>query len=233
MQGWPTRDESKWNTLAKLASPPAPNEPRKLTGADHRRRRQGRQAGGRPHARRLVSCLPRDGAGRRRQPAGQCRPRSVGDRQCRLSTTSGCSTTSTTRASTIRRRSCRPGAATACSTTHEINDMVAFLKTLKSPAVFKTVLDDPNKRPAPVEKRENLDADGKSRHVGDRQGGRCFGRSARQDGFSCNTCHNDPKAAFKTWAASMPKWEPRLEQGAGRRGIHHAPRQGHHRRQTG
>jgi len=29
-------------------------------------------------------------------------------------------------------------------------------------------------------------------------------------GFSCNTCHNDPKAAFKTWAATMPKWEPRL-----------------------
>ena len=39
----------------------------------------------------------------------------------------------------------------------EINDMVAFLKTLKSPAAFKTALDDPNKRPAPVEKRENLD----------------------------------------------------------------------------
>ena len=30
-------------------------------------------------------------------------------------------------------------------------------------------------------------------------------------GFSCNTCHSDPKAAFKTWAASMPKWEPRLD----------------------
>ena len=39
----------------------------------------------------------------------------------------------------------------------EINDMVAFLKTLKSPAPFKTVLDNPEKRPAPVEKRENLD----------------------------------------------------------------------------
>ena len=30
--GWPTRDESKWNTLANLASPPAPKQPRKLTG---------------------------------------------------------------------------------------------------------------------------------------------------------------------------------------------------------
>ena len=31
-QGWPARDESKWNTLANLASPPAPTAPRKLTG---------------------------------------------------------------------------------------------------------------------------------------------------------------------------------------------------------
>ena len=30
--GWPARDESKWNTLANLASPPAPTAPRKLTG---------------------------------------------------------------------------------------------------------------------------------------------------------------------------------------------------------
>jgi sulfur-oxidizing protein SoxA len=30
--GWPARDESKWNTLAHMASPAAPKEPRKLTG---------------------------------------------------------------------------------------------------------------------------------------------------------------------------------------------------------
>ena len=30
-------------------------------------------------------------------------------------------------------------------------------------------------------------------------------------GSSCATCHNDPKDAFKTWAASMPQWEPRLD----------------------
>ena len=29
-------------------------------------------------------------------------------------------------------------------------------------------------------------------------------------GFSCNTCHSEPQTTFKTWAASMPKWEPRL-----------------------
>ncbi len=46
--------------------------------------------------------------------------------------------------------------------------MVAFLKTLKKPAVFKIEVDNPEKRAAPVEKRDNLDADGKPRHVGDR-----------------------------------------------------------------
>src|SRR5664280_1346709 len=30
--GWPARDESKWNTLANLASPRAPTAARKLTG---------------------------------------------------------------------------------------------------------------------------------------------------------------------------------------------------------
>ena len=30
--GWPARDESKWNTLANLSSPPPPKAPRKLSG---------------------------------------------------------------------------------------------------------------------------------------------------------------------------------------------------------
>src|SRR6185437_10860142 len=30
--GWPVRDESKWSTLAKMSSPPAPKTPRKITG---------------------------------------------------------------------------------------------------------------------------------------------------------------------------------------------------------
>ena len=30
--GWPTRDYSKFNTLGNLASPPAPKEPRKISG---------------------------------------------------------------------------------------------------------------------------------------------------------------------------------------------------------
>jgi len=30
--GWPARDESKWNTLDHVSSPPAPTTPRKLAG---------------------------------------------------------------------------------------------------------------------------------------------------------------------------------------------------------
>ena len=30
-------------------------------------------------------------------------------------------------------------------------------------------------------------------------------------GFSCDTCHSEPEDSFKTWAATMPKWEPRLD----------------------
>ncbi len=91
----------------------------------------------------------------------------------------------------------------------EINDMVAFLKTLKSPAVFKTALDDPSKRPAPVEKRENLDPiENPGMWAVDKA--QELWKQKSSIGFSCNTCHSDPKEAFKTWAASMPKWEPRL-----------------------
>ena len=91
----------------------------------------------------------------------------------------------------------------------EINDMVAFLKTLKSPAVFKTELDDPAKRPPPVEKRDNLDPiENPAMWAVDKA--QELWKQAGAAGSSCNTCHSDPKTSFKTWAASMPMWEPRL-----------------------
>jgi sulfur-oxidizing protein SoxA len=40
----------------------------------------------------------------------------------------------------------------------EIGHIVAFLKTLRAPARFKDELDDPDKRPPVVEKRDNLDS---------------------------------------------------------------------------
>src|SRR5262249_23773661 len=38
----------------------------------------------------------------------------------------------------------------------EIRHMVAFLKTLQTPVVYKTAVDDPAKRPVPKEDRDNL-----------------------------------------------------------------------------
>ena len=91
----------------------------------------------------------------------------------------------------------------------EIKDIVAFLKTLKSPAVFKTELDNPEKRPPPVEKRDNLDPiENPGMWAVDK--GQELWKEKSAQGFSCNTCHSDPAVSFKTWAASMPKWEPRL-----------------------
>jgi sulfur-oxidizing protein SoxA len=91
----------------------------------------------------------------------------------------------------------------------EIRDIVAFLKTLKSPAPFKTALDDPEKRPAPVETRDNLDPlENPGMWAVDRA--QELWKQRTSSGFSCNTCHNNPAQQFKTWAASMPKWEPRL-----------------------
>jgi sulfur-oxidizing protein SoxA len=71
------------------------------------------------------------------------------------------------------------------------------------------VLDDPNKRPDPVEKRDNLDpmenpgmwAIDKAPELWKQVG---------STGKSCNSCHSNPQTAFKSWAASMPTWEPRL-----------------------
>ena len=91
----------------------------------------------------------------------------------------------------------------------EINDIVAFLRTLKSPAVFKAELDDPAKRPAPVEKRDNLDSIENPGMWAVDRAQELFNLKT-PSGSSCSSCHADAKAAFKTWAAGMPKWEPRL-----------------------
>jgi sulfur-oxidizing protein SoxA len=91
----------------------------------------------------------------------------------------------------------------------EISDMVAFLKTLKAAAPFKTELDDPNKRPAPVEKRENLDPiENPGMWAVDKA--QELWKQAGSAGKSCESCHSNAKEAFKIWAASMPAWEPRL-----------------------
>jgi sulfur-oxidizing protein SoxA len=206
--GWPKRDEGKWNTLAALGSPPAPKAPRHLAGpivgdaAKGAKLVADRTRGG--------SCLACHVMG----PAGGANlPGNVGPD---LSEIGKAGLTDEQlfnfiydarvyNAETVM----PPWGSHGVFTDAEINDMVAFLKTLKAPAPFKTVLDDPNKRPAPVEKRENLDAmENPGMWALDKAA--VLWKTRGPAGFSCSACHNDPKAAFKTWAASMPKWEPRL-----------------------
>jgi len=206
--GWPTRDYSKFNTLGNLASPPAPKEPRKISGPITGDAKKGaemvadRNRGG--------SCLACHVMG----PAGGANlPGNVAPD---LSEIGNAGREDEWLFNYIYDgRVYNPDTVMTPWGSHglfddqEINDMVAFLKTLKSPAVFKTELDDPAKRPPPVEKRDNLDPiENPAMWAVDKA--QELWKQAGAAGSSCNTCHSDPKTSFKTWAASMPMWEPRL-----------------------
>ena len=206
--GWPTRDYSKFNTLGNLASPPAPKQPRKISGPITGDAKKGaemvadRNRGG--------SCLACHVMG----PAGGANlPGNVAPD---LSEFGNAGREDEWLFNYIYDgRVYNPDTVMPPWGSHglfddqEINDMVAFLKTLKSPAVFKTELDDPAKRPPPVEKRDNLDSiENPAMWAVDKA--QELWKQAGAAGSSCNTCHSDPKTSFKTWAASMPMWEPRL-----------------------
>ncbi|CAG0997589.1 L-cysteine S-thiosulfotransferase subunit SoxA [Myxococcaceae bacterium] len=92
----------------------------------------------------------------------------------------------------------------------EVRDMVAFLMTLKTPAEFKSDKENPNKRPAPVETRPNLDpTENPAAFIADK-GAAAF-RAAGPKGQACIDCHRDPAQAFAVWGAQMPSYEPRLD----------------------
>ncbi len=207
--GWPARDYSKYNTLGNLATPPAPKTPRKLAGpitgdaANGAKLVADRARGG--------SCLACHVMG----PAGGAAlPGNVAPD---LSEIGNAGREDEWLFNMIYDgRVYNPDTVMPPWGSHgffndqEINDMVAFLKTLKQPAAFKTTLDDPTKRPLPVEKRENLDPI-ENPGMWAVEKAQELWKQKSSAGFSCNTCHSDAHAAFKTWAAAMPKWEPRLD----------------------
>jgi sulfur-oxidizing protein SoxA len=91
----------------------------------------------------------------------------------------------------------------------EIADIVAFLKTLKTPPTFADLLNDPEKRPKPVEDRDPLDSF--VNPAADRiDTGLALFSKPGPGGKACIACHAAPATAFKRWAVEMPKWEPRL-----------------------
>jgi sulfur-oxidizing protein SoxA len=206
--GWPTRDYSKYNTIGNLAAPSAPKEPRKITGPITGDAKKGAEMVA--DRRRGGSCLACHVMG----PAGGANlPGDVGPDLSEIGNAGREDEWLFNYVYDARvynpETVMPPWGSHGLFDDQEINDIVAFLKTLKSSASFKTELDDPGKRPPPVEKRDNLDAIenpgmwavDKAQELWTQKG---------SAGFSCNSCHSDPKAAFKAWAASMPKWEPRL-----------------------
>ncbi|HEY9097382.1 MAG TPA: sulfur oxidation c-type cytochrome SoxA [Thiobacillus sp.] len=92
----------------------------------------------------------------------------------------------------------------------EIIDIVAFLKTLKEPTAFKDALEDPTTRPIPTETRDNLDPFVNDGMAAVERADLVYQR-AGPTGKSCASCHATPQKSFKSWAASMPKYEPRLK----------------------
>ncbi len=206
--GWPARDESKWNTLAQLASPSTPKTPRKLAGPNTGDAAKGaelvadRNRGG--------SCLACHVMG----PAGGANlPGNVGPDLSQIGSAGRedeylfnyIYDPRVYNPETVM----PPWGGHGVFNDQEISDMVAFLKTLKSPPAFKTELDDPEKRPAPVEKRENLDPiENPGMWAVDKA--QDLWKQTGAAGKACQSCHSDAKSEFKTWAASMPKWEPRL-----------------------
>ncbi len=207
--GWPTRDYSKFNTLANLASPPAPKQPRKLTAPIAGDAAKGAElVADRNRGGSCLACHVMGLAG------GVNLPGNVGPDLSEIGNAGRDDEWLFNYVYDGRvynpETVMPPWGSHGLLEDAEINDIVAFLKTLKSPAPFKTALDNPEKRPAPVEKRENLDpienpgmwAVEKAQELWKANG---------PGGKSCQTCHATPEASFKAWAAGMPKWEPRLD----------------------
>jgi sulfur-oxidizing protein SoxA len=205
---WPSRDYSKYNSLARLATAPAPKEPRKITAPI---------AGDAEKGAKLVADRARGGsclACHVMGPAGGANlPGNVAPDLSEIGNAGRedewlfnyIYDGRVYNPETVM----PPWGSHGLFTDDEITDMVAFLKTLKSPAKFKTTLDDPEKRTPPVEKRDNLDPlENPGMWAVDVA--QDLWKQKASSGFSCNTCHSDPKTQFKVWAAAMPKWEPRL-----------------------
>jgi sulfur-oxidizing protein SoxA len=206
---WPQRDSAKFNTLATLASPPAPTAPRKLAGPIVGDPTRGAKlAADRTRGGSCLACHVMGPAG------GADLPGNVGPD---LSEIGNARLDDETLFNFIYdARVYNPDTLMPPWGTHgifndeEIGHLVAFLKTLKAPARFKSELDDPAKRPPPAEKRDNLDSmlnpamwvvDDKAPALWTEPG---------PNGAACATCHRDAAQEFKTWAATMPRWEPRL-----------------------
>jgi sulfur-oxidizing protein SoxA len=102
-----------------------------------------------------------------------------------------------------------PWGAYEVLTKAEIRDVAAYLKTLTQPVKFTDPLENPDKRPIPVENRDNLDELENPAMFAVDQGKKLYNQPGPL-GKSCQDCHDNPATSFSTWAVQMPKVEPRL-----------------------
>jgi sulfur-oxidizing protein SoxA len=92
----------------------------------------------------------------------------------------------------------------------QIGHLVAFLKTLTKPADFANPLDDPGRRPKPVEDRDALDpfVNPAAERI---EVGRALAAAPGANGKSCLGCHADAEQRFANWSVGMPRWQPQMQ----------------------
>jgi L-cysteine S-thiosulfotransferase len=208
--GWPTRDNSRFNSLAAIRSPAIPAGPRKLSGPITGNPETGAKlVADRTRGGSCIACHVIGPAG------GADLPGNVGPD---LSEIGNAGRDDEWLFNYVNdARVYNPETVMPPWGTHgifneaEIGHIVAFLKTLKTPARFKTTLDDPERRPVPVEARDNLDPLINPAVWMVEEKAPALWKTLGSTGASCASCHANPEQAFKTWAASMPTWEPRLD----------------------
>jgi sulfur-oxidizing protein SoxA len=208
-RGWPQRDYGKFNTLTETSSPPAPaiDAVRKISQPITGDAEKGKQ---------LAFDRSRGGACLACHVMGAASTNLPGNVGPDLSEIGNAGRTDewfynyvydarVYNPETVM----PPWGAHAVYSDEEIRHIVVFLKSLKTPARYANPLDNPEKRPEPKEDRDNLDplvnpgmwAIDKAQELFKAQG---------PAGKACAGCHENAEAAFTSWAANMPKWEPRL-----------------------
>lgn len=95
-------------------------------------------------------------------------------------------------------------------TESEIRDIVAYLKTLKTPTTFKDPNENPAQRPLPKATADYLDPT-ENPAMFELDSGKALFNKAGPGGKSCANCHAKPEREFKNWASTMPKYEPRMK----------------------
>ena len=205
--GWPATDWKDYNTLANIASP-AYEPPPKLDGPI---------AGDPKNGEKLAFDRGRGGSCVACHVMGKTTPAMPGNVGPDLSTVGTWGRTEQWLFNYVYDpRGVNPNSvmppwgAHKIFSVQEIQDIVAFMKTLKEPQVFKDDLENPATRPVPVETRDNLDPFVNDGMAAVERARLVYAR-AGASGKSCASCHAAPEKSFKTWAATMPRYEPRLK----------------------